>query len=96
MGRIETVARKGYRLMPKVKPSAAEIRRRELSARIQYQMARSGYDNRKMAKMIGISEKTFITKKLHEPDGFTISEIWNMEKAFGCKLSEPLGMEAGV
>lgn len=82
--------------MPKVVPNAAEIRRKELSARIQYQMVRSGYDNRRMAKMIGVSEKTFITKKLHEPDGFTVSEIWKMEKAFGCRLSEPLGAEAGV
>ncbi len=82
--------------MPKVKPSAAEERRTELSARIQYQMARRGYNNKKMAQLLGISESTFTNKKLHAPDEFTMSDVWNMEKIFGCKLSDPLKMEVGA
>ena len=79
--------------MPRVTPIASEQRRRELSARIQYHMARKGYDNKKMAKLLGVSTKTFIDKKLHAPDEFSLSEIWIMEKAFGCKISEPLSMK---
>lgn len=80
--------------MPRVNLSAAEVRRKELSARIQYQMVLHGYDNRRMSKLIGVSEKTFITRKLHAPEEFTVSEIWSMEKVFGCRFSEPLKMEA--
>lgn len=82
--------------MPRVSLSAAETRRKELSARIQYQMALRGYDNRRMAEMLGVSEKTFITRKLHAPEEFTVSEIWRMEKAFGCRISEPMKMEVGA
>jgi hypothetical protein len=76
--------------MPRVKLTPSEERRRCLSARIQYQMARTGFNNAKVAKVLGICEKTFIDKKLHAPDLFSLSEIWKMEKLFGCMLSEPI------
>lgn len=76
--------------MPKVKLTAAEERRNKLSARIQYYMVSLGYDNRKMAKLLGICERTFCYKKLHAPDDFSLAEIWMMEKTFGCSISEPI------
>lgn len=79
--------------MPRVTPTASEQRRKELSARIQYHMARKGYDNEKMAKLLGISNRTFIKRKLHAPDEFSLLEIWMMEKAFGCKISDPLSLK---
>lgn len=76
--------------MPRVKPTAAEERRKELSARIMYYMAVKGYNNKKMSQLLGISEKTFTTKKIHEPDEFSMAEIWQMEKIFGCSMSDPV------
>ena len=76
--------------MPRVKPTASEERRKNLSARIQYHMAKLGYDNEKMASILGISERTFCSKKLHAPDTFSIAEMWQMEKVFGCSISEPI------
>lgn len=77
--------------MPRIKPlSAAEEKRKELSARIQYFMALLNYNNKKMAELLGISERTFTERKLHSPDEFTVSELWKMERAFGCRLSDPL------
>lgn len=79
--------------MPKVTQTTSEERRKELSARIQYHMARKGYDNKKMTKLLGLSEKTFIKRKLHSPDEFSLLEIWMMEKTFGCKISNPLSLQ---
>ena len=82
--------------MPRIKLTASEERRKELSARIQYQMARKGYNNEKMAQLLGISKETFYKKKLHAPDEFSVAEIWQMEKVFGCPITEPLSMEVRV
>lgn len=79
--------------MPRVKPTASEKRRNELSARIRYHMSVRGYDNKTMAKHLGVSERTFTEKKIHCPDEFSVSEVWAMEKLFGCRLSEPISIE---
>lgn len=79
--------------MPRVKlgqPSAAEKRRMEVGYRIADLMNRSKIDNEKMANLLGVSKKTFIDKKLHHPEDFTMAEIWVMEKAFDCEITQPL------
>lgn len=76
--------------MPRVKPTEMEGRRQEITFRIEDLMRRYDYDNTYMAKILGISVKTFIGRKKHHPEEFSLKEIWLMEKAFRCKLSEPL------
>ena len=77
--------------MPRIKSlSAAQERQKELSARIVDLMNRRDLKNVAMAKHLGVSEKTFIDRKLHRPEEFSIGDIWKMEKLFGCKISEPL------
>lgn len=78
--------------MPRIRPTPSENRRKKLTARIQYHMTRLGYDNKKMAKVLGVSEKTFYSKK-YSPDKFSLEDVWNMESAFGCKLSEPVSVD---
>ena len=77
--------------MPRIKPlSAAQERQKELSARIVDLMYRRNFKNVAMAEYLGVSEKTFIDRKLHRPEEFSMGDIWKMEKLFGCKISEPL------
>ena len=77
--------------MPRIKPlSAAQERRNELSARIVDLMNRRKLNNEAMAEYLGICEWTFVRKKLHYPETFTMDDIWKMEKLFGCKISDPL------
>lgn len=77
--------------MPRIKPlSAAQERQNELSARIVDLMNRRKLKNNAMAEYLGVSEKTFIDRKLHRPEEFSMGDIWKMEKLFGCKISEPL------
>ena len=83
--------------MPRVnigQPSLAEKRRQEVGYRVTDFMNRQNIDNHKMAKLLGVSVKTFINKKLHHPEDFTMEEIWIMENTFGCKISEPLCAKA--
>lgn len=77
--------------MPRIKPlSAAQERQKELSARIIDLMYRRNLKNDAIAEHLGISEKTFIDRKLHRPEDFSIGDIWKMEKLFGCRISDPL------
>ena len=83
--------------MPRIKPlSAAQERQKELSARIVDLMYRRNLNNETMAKHLGMCKKSFIDRKLHYPEQFTMRDIWNMEKIFGCKLSEPLSRKEGT
>ena len=77
--------------MPRIKPlSAAQERQKELSARIIDLMYRRNLKNDAIAEHLGISEKTFIDRKLHRPEDFSMGDIWKMEKLFGCRISDPL------
>lgn len=83
--------------MPRIKPlSAAQERQKELSARIVDLMFRRNLNNISMAEYLGVSEKTFIDRKLHRPEQFSMDDIWKMEKLFGCKLSEPLSRKEEI
>lgn len=70
--------------------SAAQERQNELSARIVDLMNRRSLDNEAMAEYLGMCKRIFIKRKLHNPEEFSMEDIWNMEKLFGCKISEPL------
>lgn len=78
--------------MPKTKvgETPAEKRRKEVGYRIEDEMRRGNYDNDRMAAQLGTCVKTFIDKKKHRPEDFTLAEIWRMEALFGCKITEPL------
>lgn len=76
--------------------SAAQERQKELSARIVDLMNRRELKNNAMAEYLGVSEKTFIDRKLHRPEEFSMGDIWKMEKLFGCKISEPLSRKEEI
>ena len=83
--------------MPRVRAlSAAQERQNELSARIVDLMNRRKLKNVAMAEYLGVSEKTFIDRKLHRPEEFSMGDIWKMEKLFGCKISEPLSRKEEI
>lgn len=78
--------------MPKVKKTATEERNAEYRARLIYLMNVKEYDNAKLAKLLGISVSGLVAKKKNF-GLFRMEEIWAMEKAFHCPLSEPIRIQ---
>lgn len=78
--------------MPRVKIGGTAQTKREDDLRytIEDFMNRNNVSNSTMAKIIGCTEATFISKRKHRTGEFTISDIWKMEKYFGCSMTQPL------
>ena len=82
--------------MPKVvMMSEAERRNIEISARIEKLMRFNRMDRGKLAKVLNVSRST-VDNMMRAPGTFLLSEIWTMEKYFGCCITEPLIEKGGV
>lgn len=75
--------------MPRIQKTESEKQQIELRARLNYLMQKNSYNNEKLAKLLRISVSSLIRKK-KDFGLFSFAQIQIMEKAFQCKMSEPL------
>jgi len=65
---------KGHAIMPKIKPSVFEERRRIVRACIAANQERYGYTDEQLAKLLSICVQT-MRKRKQNPDSFTLFEL---------------------
>lgn len=73
--------------MPRVKRTPTEEMRCLVRAAINHHTTYKGLTNPQIIKMMGMSESAFYKKK-QRPETFTLGELWDLSKIFGCPVED--------